>query len=77
MRCRPESDLFKQKDEEGKGWSVFGLYAFGKKHARNAALCPRTLQVSTLLLFLVVPLLGSLLVLWRFLPLFDSICRAL
>ena len=33
----PEKSLYGEK-----GWSTFGLYAFGQKQAANCALCPRT-----------------------------------
>ncbi|PRP84091.1 aspartyl/asparaginyl beta-hydroxylase-like dioxygenase [Planoprotostelium fungivorum] len=56
----PEQNLYKQNGIKGKGnltlplsiivptqtgWDVFGLYAFGKKHFRNARLCPRTTEM--------------------------------
>mmetsp|Transcript_1875 Transcript_1875/g.2418 ORF Transcript_1875/g.2418 Transcript_1875/m.2418 type:complete len:274 (+) Transcript_1875:40-861(+) len=41
----PEHNLYKQQGEEGKGWDVFGLYAFGKKHYRNSKLCPVTCKI--------------------------------
>eukprot|EP01117_Protostelium_nocturnum_P002946 TRINITY_DN13881_c0_g1_i1.p1 TRINITY_DN13881_c0_g1~~TRINITY_DN13881_c0_g1_i1.p1 ORF type:complete len:245 (-),score=67.72 TRINITY_DN13881_c0_g1_i1:36-770(-) len=41
----PEQNLYKQNGEKGKGWDVFGLYAFGKKHFRNTRLCPKTTEI--------------------------------
>ncbi len=42
---RPEKNLYQKDGKTGEGWDVFGLYAFGKKHARNATLCPKTLEL--------------------------------
>lgn len=47
----PESHLYqlndfeKEKAELGKGWTVFGLYAFGKKREDNCELCPITTEL--------------------------------
>jgi len=38
----PERELYQKEGKKGEGWDVFGLYAFGKKHYRNAKLCPKT-----------------------------------
>jgi ornithine lipid ester-linked acyl 2-hydroxylase len=34
-----------EQHEYGKGWDVFGLYAFGRKLPRNCALCPETTRL--------------------------------
>jgi len=41
----PEIDLFKKGDQKGKGWDVFGLFAFGKVHPTNIELCPKTYEI--------------------------------
>jgi len=41
----PEKNLYTKDGKVGEGWDVFGLYAFGKKHYRNAELCPETLKM--------------------------------
>jgi aspartyl/asparaginyl beta-hydroxylase (cupin superfamily) len=47
----PESHLYQlndfdnEKAELGKGWTVFGLYAFGKKREAGCELCPITTEI--------------------------------
>jgi beta-hydroxylase len=40
----PDRYLYGRPDQKefGKGWDVFGLYAFGRKLERNCAACPET-----------------------------------
>jgi ornithine lipid ester-linked acyl 2-hydroxylase len=40
-----QTDLDAQKAEIGKGWDVFGLYAFGKKRSAGCELCPITTEI--------------------------------
>jgi beta-hydroxylase len=41
----PEGHLFRQKDELGVGWDVFGLWAFGKKNVEGCEACPFTAEL--------------------------------
>jgi beta-hydroxylase len=40
-----KNDLKEEKVEMGKGWDVFGLYAFGKKRKEGCELCPITTEI--------------------------------
>lgn len=47
----PEEHLFEKRDSEtqtterGKGWNVFGLYAFGKRSQKGCEACPETAEL--------------------------------
>ena len=47
FRAWPDRHLYERpaQQEEGKGWDVFGLYAFGYPLKRNCTLCPETTRL--------------------------------